>query len=91
VCEECYRYALEKYGPIHKGDIQHEGTKQGGSGADWWRVGMGQKSSKSDSRKAASALIARIPRPLSDHVAKIFWPEYNREGSPAMNGTSQSL
>lgn len=30
--------------------------------------------SHSDSRKAASALIARIPEPLARHIASVFWP-----------------
>ena len=33
-----------------------------------------KKSIRSNARRAASALIARIPRPLSDHIARIFWP-----------------
>jgi hypothetical protein len=55
---------------------QATATKNGG---DWFGPGENcslqrRSSSRSDSRKAASALIARIPRPLSDHIARIFWP-----------------
>jgi len=42
--------------------------------ADGKRLCIGQRatSSKSDSRKAASAMIAKIPFPLSSHIAKCF-------------------
>lgn len=53
---------------------EQEGTKQGG---DW--LGKGEDcsisrrtSSRSDSRKAASAAIAKIPLPLSRHIARVF-------------------
>jgi hypothetical protein len=60
-----------------------DATKQGG---DWWNKesrangSMAQSSSRSDSRKAASAVIARIPEPLSRHIAECFLPvaESNR-------------
>jgi len=55
---------------------QESGVKQGG---DWF--GKNCKSSmsrlygsKSDSRKAASAMIAKIPLPLSTHIARTFKP-----------------
>jgi hypothetical protein len=35
---------------------------------------MARMSSKSDSRKAASAMIAKIPFPLAQHIARIFKP-----------------
>lgn len=39
-----------------------------------WRTGNGAMSSKSDSRKAASAQIAKIPFPLARHIARCFKP-----------------
>jgi C-5 cytosine-specific DNA methylase len=54
-----------------------QGTKVGGS---WFGKGndcspMRRGSSGSDSRKAASAMIAKIPLPLSRHIAATFRPE----------------
>jgi hypothetical protein len=79
---------------------EHEGVKQGGSGAAWWRDALNERrkegtaikngndwfgagadcslqrrhGSKSTGRKAASALIAKIPLPLSTHIARTFLP-----------------
>ena len=55
---------------------QDEGLKVGGS---WFGVGndcspMRPGSSRSDSRKAASAMIAKIPETLARHVAATFRP-----------------
>ncbi len=52
----------------------HEGRKNGN---DWFGAGENcslqrRQSSKSDSRKAASAQIAKIPLPLARHIAKCF-------------------
>jgi len=46
-----------------------DGTKIGG---DWF---SGPQSTYRKHGKAASAMIAKIPRPLSDFVARAFWPE----------------
>jgi len=45
------------------------------SGRAWYAEGLGRLSSKSDSRKAASAQIAKIPLPLSSHIARCFKPQ----------------
>ena len=54
-----------------------EGIKQRGSGREWF-AGDGKisrlTSSKSPARKAASAMIAKIPLPLSRHIARSFKP-----------------
>lgn len=55
---------------------EHEGVKEGG---DWWnkecrKTGMAQYGSKSSARKRASAMIAKIPFPLSQHIARTFKP-----------------
>lgn len=55
--------------------LMKEGIKQRGSGREWF-AGDGKisrlTSSKSPARKRASALIAKIPLPLSRHVAATF-------------------
>ena len=54
-----------------------EGIKQRGSGREWF-AGDGKisrmTSSKSPARKMASAMIAKIPEPLSRHIARSFYP-----------------
>jgi hypothetical protein len=40
----------------------------------WFQDGAAQHGSKSNSRKAASALIAKIPFPLAQHIARAFKP-----------------
>lgn len=52
-----------------------EGVKQRGSGREWF-AGDGKisrmTSSGSPARKYASAMIAKIPRPLSQHIAAVY-------------------
>ena len=55
-------------------DRDNEGVKQHGSGHIWYRTGNGAMSSKSSARKAASAMIAKIPYPLALHIAQTFKP-----------------
>jgi hypothetical protein len=43
-----------------------------GAGAEWFDHNLCQLSSKSSARKMASAMIAKIPLPLSRHIAKTF-------------------
>ena len=49
-------------------------TKQEGSGPPWFDSALCKKSSRSDSRKAASAQIARIPFLLSSYIARALHP-----------------
>ena len=55
-----------------------EGIKQRGSGREWF-AGDGKisrlTSSKSPARKAASAMIAKIPLVLSRHIAAAWKPD----------------
>lgn len=55
-----------------------DGIKQHGSGREWFS-GPGTfgrtTSSKSPARKMASAMIAKIPLPLSRHIAKTYYPK----------------
>jgi hypothetical protein len=57
--------------------LEAEGVKQRGSGREWF-AGEGKisrmTSSKSTGRKMASAMIAKIPEPLSRHIARTFLP-----------------
>lgn len=46
-----------------------------GSGLDWFDRGAALFGSNSIKRKAASALIAKIPFPLAQHIARCFKPE----------------
>src|SRR5258708_17033541 len=56
---------------------EEEGVKQRGSGREWF-AGDGKisrmTSSKSPGRKMASAMIAKIPLPLSRYIAATFRP-----------------
>jgi hypothetical protein len=52
-----------------------EHIKQHGSGAIWFDTGIAALSSKSPKRKMASAMIAKIPLPLSRHIARVYRPE----------------
>lgn len=58
------------------------GIKQGG---DWFSASQPsisrRYSSNSSKRKEASAMIAKIPLPLSTYIARTFWPA-NREAKP---------
>ncbi len=51
-----------------------EGRKGAGAGAAWFDQNLCALSSKSVSRKAASAMIAKIPLPLSQYIALTFHP-----------------
>jgi len=72
-----------KAGVTHRADgsTNFHGHKNGGG--SWFNVahnttsGKGQNpvtSSKSPARKAASALIAKIPLALSSHIARVYRP-----------------
>lgn len=45
-----------------------------GSGADWFDGGPAKHNSRSNKRKAASALIAKIPFVLAQHIARTYKP-----------------
>ena len=52
----------------------HDHVKQHGSGRIWFDTGIAALGSASDARKAAAAQIAKIPLPLSQHIARVFKP-----------------
>ena len=51
-----------------------EGRKGAGAGAAWFDQNHCVKSSNSPARKAAAAQIAKIPLPLSRHIAEVYRP-----------------
>lgn len=53
---------------------EDRGIKHQGSGDEWFDTGPAAMSSRSNSRKAASAEIAKIPLPLSRHIAAVYKP-----------------
>ena len=53
---------------------QHCGVKHHASGAAWFDTGPSSLSSAGPGRKFASAMIAKIPMPLSRHIAATFHP-----------------
>jgi hypothetical protein len=67
------RKANPVHNPVHR--LTSDGVKCGG---DWFGQGekshMRKHSSKSTARRRASAMIAKIPRPLSEHIGRMWWP-----------------
>lgn len=66
-------------GSFQSASVEHTGVKVSGikhsaSGALWFDTGPASFSSKSKSRKAASARIAKIPFVLSQHIARTYKP-----------------
>lgn len=54
---------------------KHDGVKHHASGAACFDSGPASLPSKSSRRKFASAMIAKIPLPLSRHIAATYLPE----------------
>lgn len=50
------------------------GTKHQGTGAAWFDTGPAALPSNSPRRKAAAAMIAKIPLPLARHIARTYRP-----------------
>jgi hypothetical protein len=48
--------------------------RKSGSGPDWFDGGAAASGSNSLKRKAASAMLAKIPFPLAQHIARVFKP-----------------
>lgn len=65
------------------GTVTEDGIKQGGIGGPrlngkgdaWFQDGAARHGSKSPARKAMSAMIAKIPLVLSQHIARVYRPE----------------
>jgi hypothetical protein len=60
--------------PSRQGGQIKPGRKGAGAGAAWFDGNLCQLPSASPRRKEASALIAKIPLPLSTHIARTFKP-----------------
>lgn len=58
-------------------DGRHDGIKQTGSGPIWFDTGIAHLPSGSSRRKAASALIAKIPFSLAQHIARVYKPDHD--------------
>jgi hypothetical protein len=62
----------------HKDGVKQagiSGPRNNGKGDAWFQDWAARHGSKSNARKAASAMIAKIPFPLAHHVAKSFKPK----------------
>jgi hypothetical protein len=57
------------------------GPRANGKGDAWFQDGAAKHGSKSPARKAASAMIAKIPLVLSRHIAAAWKPEYAEQVS----------
>lgn len=70
------RKLLRRDGKPHAHQLTNPdpGVKHTGSGAAWFDTGIAGLPSGSSARKAASALIAKIPMPLSRHIAATYLP-----------------
>ena len=67
------KFGTHNMGSADKIFAELEGTKIGG---DWFRdpACHSAHASRSNARKAASAMIAKIPLPLSTHIARVYKP-----------------
>lgn len=54
---------------------EHRGIKHQASGRAWFDGGAAAFPSGSSRRKAASAMIAKIPLPLARHIARVWHPQ----------------
>lgn len=74
-------WRMKRYDETEKMALATDGVKQRGSGREWF-AGDGKisrmTSSKSNARKAASAQIAKIPFVLSQHIARVYYPQEAR-------------
>lgn len=53
---------------------EHQGVKHHASGKVWFDTGPAALPSNSQRRRFASAMIAKIPLPLSRHIGAVFYP-----------------
>jgi len=72
---KAYKVPGFRFDGLSHGSFQSAAVKQHGSGAIWFDTGIASYSSRSRSRKEASAIIAKIPFPLAQHIARCFNPE----------------
>lgn len=74
------KHALMDYGIKQPG---LSGRRANGKGSAWFYNGAARNGSKSNARKAASAMIAKIPLPLSRHIAQVFRADVRKGRSGA--------
>ena len=67
-------YRGQAFNPAAQGRAVREGRKGAGAGAAWFDGNLCQLPSASARRRAASAMIAKIPLPLSRHIAQVYLP-----------------
>ena len=53
------------------------GLRNNGKGDRWFQDGAARSGSKPSARKAASAMIAKIPLPLSTYISRYYHPDRN--------------
>ncbi len=77
------RDAAAKWGThnMGPGEQMHSEIESGRKHDAWFQDGAARHGSKSNSRKAASAMIAKIPFALSNYIAKHFKP-HEKAGQP---------
>ena len=68
----CNKFTDAPYGSEGIKQAGISGIRNNGKGARWFQDGAARHGSKSNSRKAASAMIAKIPFPLAKHIAQTF-------------------
>lgn len=63
--------------PVHEGVKQPgvSGLRANGKGDRWFQDGAARSGSKSNARKAASAMIAKIPLPLARWIGRVYYPK----------------
>lgn len=67
-------YRGQSFNPAAQGRAVREGRKGAGAGAEWFDENLCKLPSASPRRKFASAMIAKIPLPLSRHIAATYRP-----------------
>lgn len=60
--------------PPLSGTASQRGRRANGKGDSWFQDGAARHGSTSPARKAASAMIAKIPAPLARHIAATYYP-----------------
>jgi hypothetical protein len=68
-------YRGQAFNPAAQGRAVREGRKGAGAGAEWFDQNLCKLPSHSLRRKMASAMIAKIPLPLSRWIAATYRPE----------------
>ena len=65
------------------------GMRRNGKGCAWFQDGAARNGSKSPQRKFASAMIAKIPLPLSTWIAKCYYTKHENDISDCRTEISQ--